>query len=188
MLTRLIEDARASGVDATFDSYPYLRGATILAMAALPPEVQAGGIAPTLARLADHKVRKELSRHWFPSVVNRLSDNTLSFVADSGLSWAEGMSLSDAAARADCEVGEFICELLLQSKLAVGCVRGKRPTNGEEESALCCGMTRRWAVLMESSSEACLIPEDGARSHAFSGVMSANSATGPSVCAGEKLW
>lgn len=133
MLTRLIEDARASGVDATFDSYPYLRGATILAMAALPPEVQQGGIRPTLARLADHKVRKELSRQWFPSVMNRLSDNTLSFVADSGLSWAEGMSLSDAAARADCEVGEFICELLLQSKLAVGCVRGKRPTNGEED-------------------------------------------------------
>jgi N-acyl-D-amino-acid deacylase len=133
MLRRLICDARASGVDVTFDSYPYLRGATILAMAALPADVQQGGTQQTLTRLADRNVRRELNQRWFPSVADRLSDNTLSFVAAESLSWAEGMSLADAAARAGSELGDFVCDLLLRSRLAVGCVRGQRPTNGDED-------------------------------------------------------
>jgi N-acyl-D-amino-acid deacylase len=133
MLERLINNARASGIDVTFDSYPYLRGATILAMAALPPEVQLGGTQQTLARLADRNVRRDLLESWFPSIEQRLREDTLAFVAADNLSWAEGMSLADAAAEAGSEVGEFVCDLLLQSKLAVGCVRGQKPTNGEED-------------------------------------------------------
>ena len=52
MLTALLDDARSQGLDVTFDSYPYLRGSTILGMLALPGEVQAGGPAATLRRLA----------------------------------------------------------------------------------------------------------------------------------------
>lgn len=133
MLKRLIDEARDSGIDVTFDSYPYLRGATILAMAALPADVQQGGTQPTLARLSDQTVRSELTQRWFPTVADRLADDTLAFVAADNLSWAEGMSLADAAAQAGSELGDFVCEVLLQSRLAVGCVRGQRPTNGEED-------------------------------------------------------
>ena len=52
MLTGLLDEAGADGLDVTFDSYPYLRGSTILGMLALPGEVQAGGPEATLRRLA----------------------------------------------------------------------------------------------------------------------------------------
>jgi N-acyl-D-amino-acid deacylase len=133
MLTRLIDDARDAGVDVTFDSYPYLRGATILAMAALPPEVQQGGVAETLRRLKDRSVRERLKEQWFPAIADRLYGITLSFVADGGHAWAEGMSLEDAAARAGVDLAEFVCDLLVASDLAVSCVRAERPTNGEQD-------------------------------------------------------
>lgn len=41
VLLPLVEEALAGGVDLTYDSYPYLRGNTILAMVVLPPEVPA---------------------------------------------------------------------------------------------------------------------------------------------------
>jgi N-acyl-D-amino-acid deacylase len=133
MLTRLIDDARDAGIDVTFDSYPYLRGATILAMAALPPDVQEGGVTATLNRLRDQAVRESLKARWFPSIADRLHGIRLSFVAGGDLSWAEGMSLDDAAAHAGLDLGEFVCELLVASDLAVGCVRAERPTNGEDD-------------------------------------------------------
>jgi N-acyl-D-amino-acid deacylase len=133
MLARLIDDARNAGVDVTFDSYPYLRGATILTMAALPPEVQDGGVAETLSRLKDQAVRKQLKEQWFPAIADRLHGISLSFVADGGLAWAEGMSLEDAATQAGLDLGDFVCDLLVRSDLAVGCVRAERPTNGEED-------------------------------------------------------
>lgn len=133
MLTRLVDGARDRGLDVTFDSYPYLRAATILAMVALPPEVQQGGLAATLARLRDPGVRDALGRDWFPSVATRLAGTTLAFVADRELAWAEGMPLADAAARAGLGLGEFVCEVLVRSQLAVGCVRAGRPTVGDED-------------------------------------------------------
>ena len=133
MLTRLADGARDRGIDMTFDSYPYLRASTILAMVALPDEVQQGGVAATVARLRDRDVRDALCRDWFPSIADHLDGTTLAFVADRELSWAEGMTLADAAARAGCGTGEFVCDVLARSGLAVGCVRAGRPTIGDED-------------------------------------------------------
>jgi N-acyl-D-amino-acid deacylase len=133
MLTRLVDEARDRGIDMTFDSYPYLRAATILAMVALPEDVQQGGVDATVARLQDRDVRDALRRDWFPSIADTLDEVTLAFVADRELSWAEGMTLADAAARAGSDTGEFICDVLARSGLAVGCVRAGQPTIGEED-------------------------------------------------------
>ncbi len=43
-----IDAGRADGIDVTYDLYCYLAGSTILGMAALPPEIQEGGVAATL--------------------------------------------------------------------------------------------------------------------------------------------
>ena len=59
-----LDAMRAKGVDVTFDLYCYLFGSTILGMIALPPEVQAGGIGPTLERLRDPATRQKL-HDWF---------------------------------------------------------------------------------------------------------------------------
>src|SRR4029077_10274072 len=56
----LLDAARDSDVDVTFDLYCYLFGSTIVAMLTLPPDVLEGGIDATIARLKDPLVRRTL--------------------------------------------------------------------------------------------------------------------------------
>ena len=54
------EAADARGVSVTYDTYPYRRSSTILAMLLLPAGLQAGGPGHTLAALTDPRQRAEL--------------------------------------------------------------------------------------------------------------------------------
>ena len=56
---RLIEEARARGVDVTVDQYPYRAGATSL-RTLLPPWVHDGGTEKLLERLRDPKLREKM--------------------------------------------------------------------------------------------------------------------------------
>lgn len=133
MLTGLLDEARSQGLDVTFDSYPYLRGSTILGMLALPGEVQAGGPDATLRRLAQPAIRQRLARDWFPRIGGVLDRITLAYVGASEWSWAEGVPLREAAATAGLDPGELVCELLTVSRLAAGCVFAQPPTNTEAD-------------------------------------------------------
>ena len=53
----LVDDARAEGLDVTFDLYPYEWASTRL-LIMLPPWVQAGGPGPLKERLADRAVAR----------------------------------------------------------------------------------------------------------------------------------
>jgi N-acyl-D-amino-acid deacylase len=129
----LAEQGRAQGLDITFDTYPYLAGSTILGMVALPPEVQEGGIEPTLARLADRSARAKLNAEWFSKPTPYPLDQiALGMVANPEWRWAEGLKLPEAAARAGMAPGDFVCEILLASEMAVGIV-GFRPGERTED-------------------------------------------------------
>ena len=56
---RLIENARAKGIDVTVDQYPYCAGATSL-VTLLPPWAHDGGMDKLLERLADPKQREKM--------------------------------------------------------------------------------------------------------------------------------
>ena len=62
----LIENARAEGVDVTYDMYPYVAGCTML-RAILPPWVMEGGNKAAIQKLKDLKARArartDLARH-----------------------------------------------------------------------------------------------------------------------------
>ncbi len=116
-----LDAARAEGIDATFDLYCYLAGSTILGMIALPPWVQEGGIDPTLARLRDPATRGRL-RAWFAAPRIPLETVCLSYVAAPEYRRYEGLALPLAAGEAGQEVGDFVCDVLVASGLAVGCV------------------------------------------------------------------
>ncbi len=62
ILLPLVDQARATGLDVTYDTYPYVASSSILGMMTLPGWVQAGGIEPTLDRLRDPAVRRGWSR------------------------------------------------------------------------------------------------------------------------------
>ncbi|HEY4465382.1 MAG TPA: amidohydrolase family protein [Streptosporangiaceae bacterium] len=135
VVERALDDAsRDLGVTLSHDSYPYLRGNTILAMHVLPAPIQAGGIDTTLARLGDPGVREELRRTWLPALGARLDTATLSFLGDPEFQWAEGMTLAQAAgAWGHGDVADFICAALIACDLAVGCVMDNGPERTEED-------------------------------------------------------
>ena len=133
MITQLVGQARADGRDLTFDSYPYLRGSSILAMVALPPGVQTAGPDDTAARLTDPTERQRLLREWFPRIEDVLDRITLSYVGATRYGWAEGLSLRDAAERAGTSAGELVCDLVTASDTGAGCVFAQPPTNTDSD-------------------------------------------------------
>jgi N-acyl-D-amino-acid deacylase len=133
LLLPLIDQGRALGLDLSYDTYPYLAGSTILGMVALPPWVQEGGIEPTLARLADPAVRARLNAEWFSKPTPYPLDNTtLAMIAHPDWRRFEGLKVLDAAREAGLVPGDFVCEVLLASGLAVGIV-GFRPGDRTDE-------------------------------------------------------
>lgn len=57
---RLIDEARARGVDATLDVYPYTASSTLISAALLPSWALEGGRTATLARLRDPSTRRRI--------------------------------------------------------------------------------------------------------------------------------
>jgi len=126
-----LDAARQRGIDVTYDLYCYLAGSTILGMMALPPDVQEGGPEPTLARLRNPVVREQL-RAWFAKPRVPLEKIRLGFVAAPEGKQHEGRTLEEAAASEGKDLGTFVCDLLVASSLAVGCVAPHRE-RGEED-------------------------------------------------------
>jgi N-acyl-D-amino-acid deacylase len=132
VLLPLIDQGRAIGLDLTFDTYPYLAGSTILGMVALPPWVQEGGIDATIERLGDPAVRSTLRTDWFAhETPYPLDRTTIAMAAHPDWRWAEGLTVTAAASQASRPPGDFVCEILLACKLAVGIV-GFRPHDRTE--------------------------------------------------------
>jgi N-acyl-D-amino-acid deacylase len=75
----LIDPARADGVDATFDVYPYPAGSSI-AVSLLPSEAQEGGPDAILARLADAAERGRLAAWLDRSSTLPLAELVFSYV------------------------------------------------------------------------------------------------------------
>jgi len=121
LLLPLVDEGRALGLDLTYDTYPYLMGSTILGMVALPPWVQEGGIEATLERLADPGIRARLNREWFSKPTPYpLDTTTITMTANPDWRWAEGLKVTEAAERAGMPPGDFVCESLIASGMAVG--------------------------------------------------------------------
>jgi dihydroorotase/N-acyl-D-amino-acid deacylase len=57
---RLVDEARARGVDATIDTYPYTASSTSIAGALMPQWAQEGGREATLKRLKDPSLREKI--------------------------------------------------------------------------------------------------------------------------------
>ncbi|HEY2784117.1 MAG TPA: D-aminoacylase [Fimbriiglobus sp.] len=122
----ILDEAIASGIDLTFDLYCYIYGSTIVAMLCLPPEMGQGGIDATLNRLRDPGVRLELLEAFanprFPLETIRLAS-----CPHPDFQRYEGMLLTEAVGPSGPTCGldrmvEFVCDLLIATDLAAGCV------------------------------------------------------------------
>ncbi|MEU8142186.1 amidohydrolase family protein [Nonomuraea sp. NPDC048901] len=124
VLLPLVEEALSDGVDLTFDSYPYLRGNTILAMVVLPPEVPGAEPDRALEMLSSGELDA-----WWPELAQTWPRLTISHAP--GLEWAEGLGMVEAAERAGLAPHEFCRRLLIETRLEAGCVTA-RPDEGPE--------------------------------------------------------
>jgi len=133
-LLSMVDDARSSGLDITFDSYPYLRSCTILAMAALPRWLDDTDLDRTVDALSDPTNRRRVIDGLNPDLLTRI---TLAHVPDPDdgqqWSWSEGCRLIDAAAEAGVPAGELLVDLLVHTRLAASAVI-EAPPSTEEES------------------------------------------------------
>jgi N-acyl-D-amino-acid deacylase len=121
-LAALLGDAERAGADISFDTYPYLRGSSLLAMIAVPPGLQAHGPRRCAELLGDRGVRAELRRDWVPGIRDALQGAALSRIGAPELRWAEGLTVAEASERAGAELTDFLCDLLAAARMAVGCV------------------------------------------------------------------
>jgi N-acyl-D-amino-acid deacylase len=140
-----VDEARASGTDLTYDLYCYVAGSSILGMVALPPEVQEGGIEATLPRLREPAVRARLGEG-FGGPRGPLDAVRLSYVAAPEYRRYEGRMLREAAAEAGASLGDFVCDVLAASGMAVGCVAPHRQRTEEDVRQL----TRHPAMMAGS--------------------------------------
>jgi N-acyl-D-amino-acid deacylase len=123
LLLALVDDARAGGMDVTFDSYPYEWASTRL-LIQLPQWIQAGGPMALKERLADSGVRDKLrtelaSRGSAYTGAAGWADLRLgAFTRPDNLRW-ESHTLAEVMDATGCDAVDAICDLLLDENLGV---------------------------------------------------------------------
>jgi N-acyl-D-amino-acid deacylase len=123
-LLGLVDDARAEGLDVTFDSYPYEWAATRL-LVQLPLWIQEGGPGPLKERLADRddrqRVRMELIARGgaaYTSTAGWADVRLGAFTRPENMRW-EGRSLAEVMGERGVDAVDAICDLLLEEDLRV---------------------------------------------------------------------
>jgi N-acyl-D-amino-acid deacylase len=119
----LVDDARAEGLDVTFDSYPYDWASTRL-LIMIPPWVQAGGPMRTKERLAESTVRDRIRRDLAERGVlyagrGAWDDVRLGAFARPDLLRWESRTLGEVIADRDGDPVDVLCDLLLEEDLRV---------------------------------------------------------------------
>lgn len=119
----LVDDARAEGLDVSFDLYPYEWASTRL-LIMLPTWIQAGGVAALKERLADRadraRIRDELAiRGQLFAGVGAWADLRLGHFARPEHQRWEGRTLAEYLAETGQDPVDGICDLLLSEDLRV---------------------------------------------------------------------
>ncbi len=127
-LASIVDSYRDGGLDLTFDTYPYLRSCTILAMTALPRSLDDTDLDAVVAALTDPTVRATVIDGLNPDLLGRV---TLAHVPAEQWSWAEGMPLTEVAERAGRSAADALLDLLVDTGLAASAVITQPPTTDE---------------------------------------------------------
>ncbi|MCU1551994.1 MAG: N-acyl-D-aspartate/D-glutamate deacylase [Glaciihabitans sp.] len=122
----LVDEVLRDGIDVSFDSYPYLRGSSLLAMPILPGDLMSSGHEHAIAELSDPAKRRQIADTQRAAIASRADMGPnwpeltlLSYVNAPAYAWAEGMTIRAAADRAGQDPMEFSLELLAASRLEV---------------------------------------------------------------------
>ncbi|MBE1877177.1 amidohydrolase family protein [Myceligenerans sp. TRM 65318] len=134
-LAGYVDEARTEGLDVTFDSYPYLRGCSILSMVSLPSWLPLADPEATVTALRDPAVVARLRREHFAGLAELWPRITFASVPEHGhrnLTWAEGRTLPDVAGLLGLDPAGAVIEILVATGLRATCVFAQPPTNSAE--------------------------------------------------------
>lgn len=116
-----IEQARAAGIDAAFDCYPYLAGSTVLTQI-LPQWSLEGGTEKLLARLGDAATRERIARETLAGLVWDWTDIYISAVQSEANRSLVGRNIADAAAALGREPVQAVLDLIAAENGAVNMI------------------------------------------------------------------
>jgi N-acyl-D-amino-acid deacylase len=122
-LLDLVDNARANGLDVTFDTYPYEWASTRL-LIQLPQWVQAGGPKPLKERIAERSVRDRLRKEFEARGASYTGPGGWSDIRLGGfrrrelLRW-ESRTLAEVMAELGKDAVDVICDLLIAEDLGV---------------------------------------------------------------------
>ena len=120
-LYRLLTDARDSGVDVTFDAYPYMAASSHLAFC-LPRWFDDGPPDRLISRLGDPAVRAAAAPHieeFFREYVPDPQNAYFSALPAGPYEHLQGRSLTDAIGQVGPTLAEVVCTLLAKCRLRV---------------------------------------------------------------------
>jgi N-acyl-D-amino-acid deacylase len=125
---KMMDEARARGIDVTCDVYPYTAGSFGLA-SMLPPWAHEGGSKKLLERLGDQKIREKLRKEMregtpsWPSPLKAAGWDATFIARSKGHPEFEGKSIEEITSSIDVDPFEFAFDLLIEENASVSVVR-----------------------------------------------------------------
>ncbi len=124
VLIELVEQARADGIDVTFDEHPYRAGSTLLSQI-LPPWAKEGGSPEIIRRLKNPQLRARLKKELndqgpdYPGWDNFVgmvgwSNIMISSVFNPQNKWAEGKTAAQLVLKTSLDQTELVYEIIDQ--------------------------------------------------------------------------
>ena len=120
-LYQQLVEARAKGIDVTFDAYPYMAASSHLAFC-IPQWVDQGPPDRVVELLADPSVQSEITpdiERFFRAYVSRPQNAFFSSLPDGPYRYLEGRSLYDAVGVIGKTLAETVCRLLVECRMRV---------------------------------------------------------------------
>jgi N-acyl-D-amino-acid deacylase len=128
-ILRLFEEARAEGVDLSYDNYPYTRGSSLL-HSRLPAWTHVGGPDAIIARLKDPEQRARIEAE-LDAAGNPWDQYTMASITEGASQKLEGWSVAEAANETGKPPATYVCDILVETGLGVSFVS---PSTSSEES------------------------------------------------------
>lgn len=129
-LMEQIDSAKNEGVDCSLELYPYPTGSGFPLMF-LPPEAHEGG-PDQIMHILNHSIKRQRIADYIDEhhawIAN---DGVVTFVQSQANIGILGKTFGDIAAGRQTSVGEAICSLLLEEKLAVGFLQAPPSSLGD---------------------------------------------------------
>ncbi len=116
-MLQLVDDARATGVELTFDSYPWPAGSSYLIMT-VPFWAHSGGPHELLKRLRNNDDREKM-RGQGTKLMGAIDQIVISAVKTEKNRWCEGLTVAAIADKLGKDPWDTICDLLLEEDLQV---------------------------------------------------------------------